>query len=53
MVYATVHGSVEEPNEKANVRAKVEDPFFYVKRMFGYSKLRYRGLPKNLERIHL
>jgi transposase, IS5 family len=38
---------------KASVRAKVEHPFRYVKRMFGYSKVRYRGLQKNTERIAL
>ena len=29
--------------EKASVRAKVEHPFLYVKRRFGYGKVRYRG----------
>ena len=36
---------------KASVRAKVEHPFLYVKRHFGYGKVRYRGLAKNTERI--
>ncbi len=36
---------------KASVRAKVEHPFRYVKRMFGYDKVRYRGLAKNHQRI--
>ena len=36
---------------KASVRAKVEHPFFYVKRMFGYGKVRYRGLAKNTQRF--
>jgi IS5 family transposase len=36
---------------KARVRAKVEHPFRYVKRMFGYDKVRYRGLAKNEQRI--
>ncbi len=38
---------------KGSVRAKVEHPFLYVKRHFGYSKVRYRGLAKNTERIAL
>ena len=29
---------------KASVRAKVEHPFLDVKRIFGYDKVRYRGL---------
>ena len=36
---------------KASVRAKVEHPFLYVKRHFGYSKVRYRGLAKNTQRL--
>ena len=38
---------------KASVRAKVEHPFLRVKRMFGYGKVRYRGLSKNMERLAL
>ncbi len=38
---------------KASIRAKVEHPFLYVKRVFGYSKVRYRGLAKNTERLSL
>ena len=38
---------------KASVRAKVEHPFLYVKRHFGYRKVRYRGLAKNTQRIAL
>ncbi len=36
---------------KASVRAKVEHPFLYVKRHFGYAKVRYRGLAKNTQRL--
>jgi len=38
---------------KSSVRAKVEHSFFYIKRMFGYSKVRYRGLEKNTNRLHV
>ena len=38
---------------KARVRAKVEHPFRYVKRVFGYEKVRYRGLAKNENRLAL
>jgi IS5 family transposase len=37
---------------KASVRAKVEHSFFYIKRVFGYSKVRYRGLEKNTNRLY-
>ncbi len=48
-------GCVEAGTEriKAQVRAKVEHPFRYIKRVFGYDKTRYRGLAKNAERLHL
>ncbi len=32
---------------KASVRAKVEHPFRVLKRQFGFTKVRYRGLAKN------
>ncbi len=38
---------------KASVRAKVEHPFLKLKRVFGYGKVRYRGLEKNMERLAL
>ena len=36
---------------KARVRAKVEWPFRILKRVFGFTKVRYRGLKKNHEWI--
>jgi hypothetical protein len=36
---------------KAGVRAKVEHPFRVLKRKFGYTKVRYRGLKKNTAQI--
>jgi IS5 family transposase len=38
---------------KASVRAKVEHCFHRIKRQFGYNKVRYRGLPKNTNRLYL
>ena len=38
---------------KASIRAKVEHPFLYVKRHFGYATVRYRGLAKNRNRLYL
>ena len=48
-------GSEEALREKAkaSVRAKVEHPFLRLKRLFGYGKVRYRGLAKNMERLAL
>jgi IS5 family transposase len=36
---------------KAGIRAKVEHPFRVVKRQFGYTKVRYRGLKKNTAQL--
>lgn len=33
---------------KAQVRAKVEHPLRLIKRQFGYTKARYRGLANNI-----
>jgi IS5 family transposase len=38
---------------KASVRAKVEHQFLIIKRIFGYRKVRYRGLAKNTGRLHV
>ena len=48
-------GSEEAVAEKAKaqVRAKVEHPFLRLKRLFGYIKVRYRGLAKNTQRLAL
>ena len=45
--------AAQAERRKAAVRAKVEHPFLYVKRRFGYAKVRYRGLAKNRERLSL
>ena len=42
-------GSEEELAE----RSKVEHPFLSLKWLFGYGKVRYRGLAKNAERLAL
>jgi len=36
---------------KSKVRAKVEHPFLVLKRVFGFSKVRYRGLEKKATRL--
>jgi IS5 family transposase len=35
---------------KSQVRAKVEHPFLTLKRLWGFAKVRYRGLIKNANR---
>ena len=36
---------------KASLRAKVEHPFRVIKRQFGFTKVRYRGLAKNAAQV--
>ena len=40
-------------SRKASVRAKVEHPFLIVKRDFGFTKTRYRGLAKNRNHLNV
>ena len=40
-------------SRKASVRAKVEHPFLIIKRDFGFTKTRYRGLAKNLNHLNV
>lgn len=40
-------------SRKASVRAKVEHPFLIVKRDFGFTKTRYRGIAKNRNHLHM
>jgi IS5 family transposase len=41
----------EKNRTKSGVRAKVEHVFFVIKRVFGFTKVRYRGLDKNAHRL--
>jgi transposase, IS5 family len=36
---------------KASIRSKVEHPFRVIKRQFGHTKVRYRGLKKNTAQL--
>jgi IS5 family transposase len=49
-------GTVDEAERaknrtKSKVRAKVEHTIGVIKRVFGFSKVRYRGLEKNAQRL--
>ena len=49
----TPWGAITEQAEKlkASIRAKVEHPFRVIKRQFGHTKVRYRGLKKNTAQL--
>ena len=38
---------------KSHIRARVEHPFLVIKRIFGFAKVRYRGLKKNAQRLYV
>lgn len=40
-------------HQKSSVRAKVEHPFHIIKNTFGFNKVCYRGIAKNLNRLYL
>lgn len=40
----------ETNRRKSSVRSKVEHPFLTIKRLWGFAKVRYRGLAKNANR---
>ena len=42
----------EREKIKASIRAKVEHPFRVIKRQFGFTKARYKGLAKNNNQLH-
>jgi IS5 family transposase len=44
--------SRELERRKAQVRSWVEHPFHILKNLFGYRKVRYRGLAKNVAQLH-
>lgn len=51
-------GEVDEVQKRKNrhkssVRAKVEHPFLILKKVFGFAKVRYRGIAKNEERLNV
>jgi len=51
------HRSLNQAEQQSNrrksaVRSKVEHPFLMLKRIWGFAKVRYRGLAKNANRVY-
>ena len=51
--YTGINWDRKIEHDKSSVRCKVEHPFLIVKRFFGYSKVSYRGIEKNMNRFHM
>ena len=51
--YSGINWDKEIEHKKSSVRCKVEHPFLIVKRLFGYGKVVYRGIRKNMNRFNI
>lgn len=51
--YKGINWDKKIENRKSSVRCKVEHPFLIVKRQFGYARVVYRGIAKNMNRFHI
>ncbi|MDE7299265.1 MAG: IS5 family transposase [Lachnospiraceae bacterium] len=51
--YKGINWDKQIENRKSSTRCKVEHPFLIVKKQFGYAKVVYRGIAKNMNRFHI
>ena len=51
--YQGIRWDEEIESRKSSTRCKVEHPFLIVKRHFGYRKVAYKGLAKNMNRFNV
>lgn len=51
--YKGINWEKQIENRKSSTRCKVEHPFLIVKKQFGYAKVTYRGIAKNMNRFHI
>lgn len=51
--YQGINWEKEIEHRKSSIRCKVEHPFLIVKRQFGYAKVVYRGIKKNMNRFYI
>ena len=51
--YEGINWEKQMENRISSIRCKVEHAFLIVKRDFGYRKVAYRGIAKNMNRFHV
>jgi len=51
--YKGINWDKEIERKKSSIRCKVEHPFLIVKKLFGYSKVVYKGIEKNMNRFNI
>lgn len=51
--YEGINWDKQIENRKSSTRCKVEHPYLIVKKQFGYNKVVYRGIAKNMNRFNI
>ena len=51
--YKGIKWDKQMEQRKSSTRSKVEHPFLIVKKQFGYGKVSYRGIAKNMNRFYI
>ena len=51
--YKGINWDKQIENRKSSTRCKVEHPFLIVKKQFGYAKVVYQGIARNMNRFHI
>ncbi len=51
--YKGINWDKQAENRKSSICCKVEHPFLIVKKQFGYAKVVYRGIAKNMNRFNI
>ena len=51
--YKGINWDKQIEHRKSSTRCKVEHPFLIVKKQFGYGKVVYHGIAKNMNRFHI
>lgn len=46
------HGQRKKNRKRSSIKAKVEHPFHVIKNLWGYKKVRYKGIEKNTLQLH-
>lgn len=51
--YKGINWEKQIEHRKPSIRCKVDHPFLIVEKQFGYAKVVYRGIAKNMKRYHI
>lgn len=51
--YKGINWDKQMEQRKSSTRCKIVHPFLIIKKQFGYAKVLYRGIAKNMNRFHI